>query len=51
MLTSSAIYLASEGGAESGIVWGPYIIGGATLFVLLFALVALMAFGSGREHS
>lgn len=51
MLTSTAITLASEAGQESGSPWIPYLIGGGTLFILLLALFALMAFGAGREHS
>lgn len=29
----------------------PYAVGGVTLGILLLALVALLAFGRGREHS
>jgi hypothetical protein len=29
----------------------PWIVGGITLAILLLMLVALLAFGGGREHS
>ena len=29
----------------------PYLVGGITLVILLGLLVALVAFGGGREHS
>jgi len=29
----------------------PWVVGGAVLAFLLFLLVALVAFGGGREHS
>ena len=38
---------AEEGGAGA---W-PYIVGGGALLLLLAALVALLSFGAGREHS
>ena len=39
--------LATEEGA--GIA--PYVVGGGSLVLLLACLVALLAFGKGREHS
>jgi hypothetical protein len=36
---------------ESGTFWAPYYIGGGILLVLLALMVALLAFGRGREHS
>ena len=50
------ILLASlqSGGTEvtdSGTFWAPYYIGGGILLVLLALMVALLAFGKGREHS
>ncbi|HEX7715760.1 MAG TPA: hypothetical protein VF416_00625 [Marmoricola sp.] len=44
----------SSGGtdvAESGTFWAPYYIGGGILLVLLALMLALLAFGRGREHS
>ena len=29
----------------------PYVVGGAVLAILLALMVALLAFGAGREHS
>ena len=29
----------------------PYVVGGVALGILLFLLLALIAFGGGREHS
>jgi hypothetical protein len=37
--------------ADSGTFWAPYYIGGGILLVLLALMVALLAFGRGREHS
>ena len=37
--------------AESGTFWDPYYIGGGILLVLLLVMAALLAFGTGREHS
>ena len=50
------ILLASLGSggtdiADSGTFWAPYYIGGGILLVLLALMVALLAFGRGREHS
>jgi hypothetical protein len=39
--------LTTEEGA--GVV--PYVVGGGTLLILLLALVALLSFGKGRDHS
>jgi hypothetical protein len=37
--------------AESGTFWAPYFIGGGILLILLALMLALLAFGKGREHS
>jgi len=29
----------------------PWVIGGVTLLIFMFLLVALLAFGKGRDHS
>jgi hypothetical protein len=47
MLNTLMLPLATEGGA--GIT--PFVIGGTALILLLAALLALLAFGKGREHS
>jgi len=36
---------------EEGAGIGPYLIGGGILVVLFACMVALLAFGKGREHS
>ena len=36
---------------EEGAGVTPYVIGGGSLLLLLLALVALLAFGKGRDHS
>jgi hypothetical protein len=30
---------------------GPYLIGGLVLGILIFAIVAVLIFGAGREHT
>ncbi|MGL5826313.1 MAG: hypothetical protein ACRCYU_16095 [Nocardioides sp.] len=42
---------AAESAAESEPLIHPYLVGAGALGVLLLALVALLAFGAGREHS
>ena len=37
--------------AEAGPSLNPYAVGGITLGLLLALLLALLAFGAGREHS
>lgn len=40
--------------AEESHTWAganPWVVGGITLAILLGLLVALLAFGAGREHS
>ena len=36
---------------EEGAGVTPYVVGGGSLLILLALLVALLAFGKGREHS
>ena len=46
--------LSAGGGtsvADAGTYWNPYYIGGGILLLLLALMAALLAFGSGREHS
>lgn len=42
---------AEETAEHGGDHVSPYLIGGIALAVLLVLLVALLAFGKGREHS
>jgi hypothetical protein len=37
--------------ASSGTYWTPYIVGGGMLLLLICLVLALLAFGRGREHS
>jgi hypothetical protein len=48
MLNVMLLPLAAE---EGGTFLWPYVIGGGALILLLAAMVALLAFGRGREHS
>lgn len=50
-MLSTATILATEGGSEAAAPWIPYAIGAGALGILLFALVGLVAFGAGRDHS
>lgn len=47
MSTLSLIPLAAESGAGAA----PYLVGGAVLIFLFALLLAMLAFGKGREHS
>ena len=48
----SAIITLSEAVAEhEGTTHAPYFIGGGVLALLLLALLALVAFGGGRDHA
>ncbi|NYG55494.1 hypothetical protein [Nocardioides perillae] len=49
-LTSPLVTLAAEAG-HSELPIHPYLIGAITLAVLLALVIALVAFGGGREHS
>jgi hypothetical protein len=49
-LLAPALVVAAESTEhESGA--NPYLIGGAALVILLAMLLAVVAFGGGREHS
>jgi hypothetical protein len=37
--------------SEEGAGLAPYVIGGGALLILLLAMVALLTFGKGRDHS
>jgi hypothetical protein len=50
MLTAFTIALASEESVNEAVP-NHWLIGGITLAILLVLLGALLAFGSGREHS
>ena len=47
--TALALIQAAEEHGEPAV--NPWLIGGGTLAILLILLVALVAFGGGREHS
>ena len=47
--TVLAVIQAAEEHGEPAV--NPWLIGGGTLAILLILLVALVAFGGGREHS
>lgn len=46
---TSLMVFAEAAGEESTMT--PYFVGGVALLILLSLLVALLAFGKGREHS
>jgi predicted lysophospholipase L1 biosynthesis ABC-type transport system permease subunit len=48
MLNVMLLPLAAE---ESSAGAWPWVIGGGALLLLLLAMMALLAFGRGREHS
>lgn len=48
---TAAVVRAAEEGAHSEPALHPYWVGGIALGILLLLLVALVAFGGGREHS
>ena len=49
-MANTLIFLTESAGPESGGV-NPWIIGGVALALLLLLLLAVLAFGGGREHS
>ena len=49
-MANTLILLAESAGHESEGV-NPWVIGGVALGVLLLLLLAVVAFGGGREHS
>lgn len=51
-LITVAVLRAAEEGAEHGDpAISPWAVGGIALGILLAMLIALVAFGGGREHS
>ncbi len=48
-LTALTTLAATEAGGSAGIT--PYLVGGLAFAILALMLVALLAFGKGREHS
>ena len=48
MLSLLVLPLATE---HEGAGIGPFLIGGGALLLLLAMLLAMLAFGKGREHS
>lgn len=54
LLLVSLLAGLESGGAEvhdEAFNWGPYLAGGIALAILFGALIALLIFGKGREHS
>ena len=51
MSLSTFAAVAAETGAHSEPAVSPWVIGGTALGILLALLLALVAFGGGREHS
>ena len=49
-MVNTLIVLTETAGHESGGA-NPYVVGGVALGVLLLLLIAVIAFGGGREHS
>lgn len=49
-MVNTLISLSESAGHESGGI-NPYVVGGLALGVLLILLLAVIAFGGGREHS
>ena len=49
-MANTLIFLTESAGHESGGI-NPYVVGGIALGLLLVLLVAVIAFGGGREHS
>jgi hypothetical protein len=49
-MANTLIFLTESAGHESGGV-NPWVIGGVALGILLALLLAVVAFGGGREHS
>lgn len=47
----SSIITSAEQGAEHGTSGIEWVIGGGTLALLVFALLVLVWFAGGREHS
>jgi hypothetical protein len=51
LTVSGWVLVAEESAEKSEPLIHPYLVGGGALGILLLALVALLAFGAGREHS
>ncbi len=48
-MANTLIFLAESAGESEGV--NPWVIGGLILGFLVLLLVAVVAFGGGREHS
>jgi hypothetical protein len=48
-MANTLIFLAESAGESDGV--NPWVIGGLALGLLLLLLLAVVAFGGGREHS
>ena len=49
IVVNAVVRAAEEGHESAGAM--PYLVGGTALGILLLALIGLLAFGAGREHS
>ncbi len=49
-MANTLVFLTESAGHESGGA-NPYVVGGIALGLLLVLLLAVIAFGGGREHS
>jgi hypothetical protein len=49
-MANTLIFLTESAGHESGGV-NPYVVGAVALGILIALLLAVVAFGGGREHS
>jgi hypothetical protein len=49
-MANTLIFLTESAGHESGGI-NPYVVGGIALGLLIVLLLAVIAFGGGREHS
>jgi hypothetical protein len=46
-----ALAHAGSTAADEGTYWPPFFVGGGILLLLIAMVLALLAFGKGREHS
>lgn len=51
LIAAAVAHVLSVAEGESGAAINPYVVGAIVLSLLVAALVALVVFGGGREHS
>jgi len=51
VITAAVVTATEEGVHHGDPAVHPYVVGGIALGILLVLLIALVAFGGGREHS